>query len=165
MRRVFVLLLVGAVASAQGKGHRQANANTLGLVVYEKQGKVVVAQTLAKSPAAKAGVKAGDVLVRVGPRDVKRHNDVDFALRSWSKDKTIELDLVRSGKKLHLLMKPTPLVGFTHPYLRPAERKRTGFAAPAWHAFGWVNVARGKQPPTLANTKGKVVVIHCFQSW
>ena len=64
-----------------------------------------------------------------------------------------------------LLMKPTPLVGFAHPYLRPAERKRTGFAAPAWHAFGWVNVARGQQPPTLANTKGKVVVIHCFQSW
>lgn len=162
--RLFVALLACAAAvAAQGRGHRLANPTTLGLVVYESGGKVVVHEALEGSPAQKAGVRPGDVVVKVGPHEVKRHNDVDFALRKWPKDKQIELDLIRDGKKRSVMA--LPAAGFRHAYLLAADRKQTGFDAPAWHAFAWVNVGKGKEPPTRANTKGKVVVIHCFQSW
>lgn len=163
MRLVFALLACAAVATAQGQGHRRANPTTLGLVVFESGGKVVVHEALEGSPAAKAGVLAGDVVVKVGPQEVQRHNDIDSALREWPKEKKIELDLVRKGKKLSVLALPAP--GISHPYLKAASRERTGFEAPAWHAFAWVNVKKGAEPPTRANTLGKVVVIHCFQSW
>jgi len=100
------------------------------------------------------------VLVEVGPKRIERHNDVDAALAGWPKDDEIEIVLERGGRKLGVTAQP--VAGFRHPYLKPAP-ERTGFAAPAWHAFAWVNVEG--EPPTRANTKGKVVVIHCFQSW
>ncbi|MHC4937363.1 MAG: PDZ domain-containing protein [Planctomycetota bacterium] len=163
MRPLLVLLLVCGLASAQGKGDRVANESTLGLVVFEKgegdKRKVVVAEALADGPSAKAGVKAGDVVLKAGPRKIKRHNDLDAVMRKWPKDKKIELDLVRRGKKKHIWVKPTRLAKFKHPYLRPT----TGATAPAWHAFGWINVEGA--PPTRGNTGGKVVVIHCFQGW
>ena len=37
--------------------------------------------------------------------------------------------------------------------------------APAWNIYAWENVKKGQEPPTRENTKGKVVVFHCFQSW
>jgi len=163
MRLPVVLLACAAVATAQGQGHRRANPTTLGLVVFESGGKVVVHEALADSPAAKAGIRPGDVVVKVGPHEIKRHNDIDAALREWPKDKQVEVDLRRKGKKLSVMALPTG--GFGHPYLRAAGRERTGFDAPAWHAFAWANVGKGRAPPTRANTKGKVVVIHCFQSW
>ena len=49
--------------------------------------------------------------------------------------------------------------------LRGRDSGGTGFRAPAWYAYAWANVAEGQEPPSLANTQGKVVVIHCFQSW
>ena len=165
MRPALALLLCVAGAWAQGRGNRQANEITLGLVVFEKKGKVVVAEALAGSPAKKAGVKAGDVVVKLGPRPIKRHNDIDRALRKWRSDRKIEIDLIRKGKKLSLMTSPVLLADFRHAYLKPAARGRTGFPAPAWHAFAWANVPRGRRPPTLANTRGKVVVIHCFQRW
>ena len=160
MRLALPLLLLAAGAAAQGRGNRKANEESLGLVVFEKKGKVVVHEALEGGPAAKAGVKKGDVVLKVGPKEIERHNDVDAALASWPKDKEIELDLVRDGRKRNILVQPK--AGLRHPYLRPAP-ERTGFDAPPWHAFAWVNA--GKEPPTRANTKGKVVVIHCFQSW
>jgi len=75
MRFVFALLACAAVAAAQGQGHRRANPTTLGLVVFEHGGKVVVHEALEGSPAAKAGVLAGDAVVKVGPREVKRDED------------------------------------------------------------------------------------------
>ena len=34
-----------------------------------------------------------------------------------------------------------------------------------WLAYAWTNVAEDQKPPTLRNTRGKVVVIHAFQGW
>ncbi|MEM8884155.1 MAG: PDZ domain-containing protein [Planctomycetota bacterium] len=165
MRRALVLALLAAAVGAQGKGDREQNPTTLGLVVFERKGKVVVHAALEGSPAARAGMKRGDVLTAVGPRPVQRHTDIDIALRRWTKGRAVELDFRRGGKKRHLWMTPVPWAKLDHPWLRAASKQRTGFDAPAWHAFAWENVAKGAEPPTRANTRGKVVVIHCFHSW
>jgi len=163
MRRPLALLVLAAGIGAQGHGDRRENETTLGLVVYERDGKVVVHEALAGGPAAKAGVRPGDVIRKAGPKAVERHNDVDAALRKWPKGRKIELDLVRGRKKLSLLLEPA--ADLDHPYRKAASKEATGFEAPEWHAFGWVNVPPNGKPPTRALTKGRVVVIHCFQAW
>ena len=50
-------------------------------------------------------------------------------------------------------------------FFKSPGRGRTGFKAPDWYVYAWANVRKGKEPPTRKNTKGKVVIIHCFQSW
>jgi len=45
------------------------------------------------------------------------------------------------------------------------KRGETGFPAPAWYGWAWNNLDKKAAPPSPANTAGKVVVIHAFQSW
>ncbi|MHC4958881.1 MAG: PDZ domain-containing protein [Planctomycetota bacterium] len=159
MRVLLVFCALAAAAVPQGEGHRQANETYLGLVVAEEGGKVVIREVLKGSPAAKAKAKPGDVVLRVGAVEIKRHNDVDAGMRGFKPGAKVLLKVQRGKEQLTLSPKAA------RPKVERTARGKTGFKAPAWTAFAWVNEPEGKEPPTLANSKGKIVVFHCFQAW
>lgn len=67
-----------------------------------KDGGVLVAGVTADSPAAKAGVKAGDVITKVNGTAVKDSGDVITALREVKDDGVVTLDIVRDKKATSL---------------------------------------------------------------
>jgi len=51
------------------------------------------------SSAAKAGVKAGDVLMRIGTRSIENMNDVSRAFRKYDEGEKVEIEVLRKGSK------------------------------------------------------------------
>jgi C-terminal processing protease CtpA/Prc len=66
--------------------------------VKEDEG-VLVLEVVEESPAEKAGIKAGDVIVKVAGNDVCDVEDVHDELSSLDGDKEFEIEIVRKGKK------------------------------------------------------------------
>ena len=58
------------------------------------------------SPAAKAGLKAGDKIVKIGNRDVKNVYDYTYALGEMKAGQEYVVELMRSGEKLTLKITP-----------------------------------------------------------
>jgi hypothetical protein len=58
------------------------------------------------SPAAKAGLKAGDRIVKIGTRDVKNVYDYTYALGEMKAGEEYVLEVVRGTEKLTLKIKP-----------------------------------------------------------
>lgn len=67
-----------------------------------KEGGVLVAGVTADSPAAKAGVKAGDVITKVNGEAVKDPGDLVRALADVKDDGAVALDIVRDRKATSL---------------------------------------------------------------
>ena len=160
MRRFAVLLLFVLPCLA-----RTENKALLGVVTVEVKKKVVVAHVLPKSPAARAGLEKGDELLSIGRTRIERTDDVDAALKSAAPGDKVGIDYRRGKKKERATASLIERKKYKGDFLKPRRRGETGYEAPPWFAFAWANVAKGKEPPTLENTKGKVVVLHCFQSW
>ncbi len=165
MKTLLSLFLFGVTVFAQGQGNRSENDALAGLIVHERAGKVVVAAVLADSPAAKAGLKKGDTLLQAGERKLTRHNDLDRAIDGLEAGADVVVRYERGGKKQKATLKLVARRGFASDYLRGPGSKKVGFKSPGWSAFAWINVPKGKVAPDAENTRGKVVVFHCFQSW
>jgi aminopeptidase YwaD len=58
------------------------------------------------SPASRAGIKAGDRIVKIGPRDIKNVYDYTYALGEMKAGEEYVLEVVRAGEKLTLKIKP-----------------------------------------------------------
>jgi hypothetical protein len=58
------------------------------------------------SPAAKAGLKAGDVIVKMAGRDVRNVYDYTFALGQMKAGEEYEVEILRDGKPLKLKITP-----------------------------------------------------------
>ncbi|MCA1615426.1 MAG: M20/M25/M40 family metallo-hydrolase [Acidobacteria bacterium] len=58
------------------------------------------------SPAAAAGLKAGDVIVRMAGRDVKNVYDYTYALGGMKAGEEYEVEVVRGGQRLKLKLTP-----------------------------------------------------------
>lgn len=69
----------------------------LGLGVHETDGAVVVDRVLPESPAARAGLRAGDVITRFGDDRVLALGDLDAALRRTPAGRQVVLALRREG--------------------------------------------------------------------
>ena len=164
MRIACLLALVALPAVA-----RDANPSLLGIVALEAKDAVVVGLVLPDSPAAAAGLAKGDRLLFIADREIERADHVDAALRSVRPGEEVAVELKRDGKKRTLKATVMARREYRHAFLKRRAREgwngETGFEAPAWHAFAWANVPAGGAAPTRANTKGKVVVFHAFQSW
>jgi aminopeptidase YwaD len=59
------------------------------------------------SPAEKAGLKAGDVIVKMAGRDVKNVYDYTYALGEMKAGEQYEVELLRGGERLKLKITPT----------------------------------------------------------
>jgi membrane-associated protease RseP (regulator of RpoE activity) len=149
--RRLALFLVALPALAE------ENPALLGVVAVEGDG-VEIAEVLGKSPAAAAGLLAGDRLLSIDGRELRRAADVDAALRGRKPGDEVRVAYRRGGTRAEARAR---LAAREPP--RRREQGETGFPAPAWHAYAWANVEPGKAP-TPDSTKGKVLVLHAFQS-
>ena len=59
------------------------------------------------SPAAKAGLRAGDVIVRLAGRDVRNVYDYTYALGEMKAGVEYDVEVVRGGERLKLKLTPT----------------------------------------------------------
>jgi putative serine protease PepD len=59
---------------------------------------VLVDEVIKDSPAAKAGVKSGDVIVKLDDRDIVVVEDIFAELRQHKPGKTVTLELKRDGE-------------------------------------------------------------------
>ncbi|MBI3112201.1 MAG: PDZ domain-containing protein [Ignavibacteriales bacterium] len=64
----------------------------------EKKG-VLVEEVDEESAAAKAGIKAGDVLVQIGKKKIDEIRDVSRALGAYDEGETVEVEVLRKGAK------------------------------------------------------------------
>jgi hypothetical protein len=60
------------------------------------------------SPAARAGLKAGDRIVRMAGRDVRNVYDYTYALGEMKAGQEYEMEVVRAGERLTLKITPAP---------------------------------------------------------
>ena len=58
------------------------------------------------SPASKAGLKAGDKIVKIGPREIKNVYDYTYALGEMKAGEEYVVEVMRAGEKLTLKIKP-----------------------------------------------------------
>ncbi len=161
-------LLLAQVAFAQGH-HRSQNDALLGIVSAETKKGVVIGHVLKDSPAQKAKLTDGDVLLEINGKTIRRAPDVDAALRSAGAGDKVDVVYTRKGKKA--TVKATLVARRAYRGALAQQRRGTraggptGHAMLPWYAYKWANVADGEEPPTPENTKGKVLVLHTFQSW
>ena len=165
--RIFLGLFLAATVLAQA-GHRTENRALLGVVTAavpdkSKRTKVVVLHVLKKSPAAKAGLEAGDEILSIADKKVYTPPDVDAALKEYAGGEAVAIEYRRDKKKATAKAKLIKRAGYKGDFLKRPRRGETKFKAPEWFVYQWAQAA--KEPPTRATTKKKVVVIHCFQSW
>jgi aminopeptidase YwaD len=59
-----------------------------------------------ESPASKAGLKAGDKIVKIGTRDIKNVYDYTYALGEMKAGEEYVIEVMRAGEKLSLKIKP-----------------------------------------------------------
>lgn len=72
-----------------------------GLKKYFKvEGGALISEVVENSPAEKAGLKAGDVITKVGQEAVSDEGDVRDAIRESSPDATIDFHIIRDGKPM-----------------------------------------------------------------
>jgi len=58
------------------------------------------------SPAEKAGIRGGDIIVKLGNRDIKNIYDYTYALQEMKGGEEIEIVVMRDGQKLSLKITP-----------------------------------------------------------
>ncbi|MCI0664756.1 MAG: M28 family peptidase [Acidobacteria bacterium] len=58
------------------------------------------------SPAAKAGIKGGDKIVKLAGRDIKNVYDYTYALGEMKPDQEVEVEVVRGSNRLQLKLTP-----------------------------------------------------------
>ncbi len=78
----------------------------VGIALKEVDDKVIVRQVLRKSPAAKAGVKVGDRIMKIGEDNVDRLADVFSAAVHLNPGTTIPMTILRAGNKEELTITP-----------------------------------------------------------
>lgn len=74
---------------------------------------VVIAESIADSPAAKAGVKTNDVVLSVDGRPVANEQELTEAVRAHKPGETVSLEVLRDGKrqKIDVTLGSRPLLG------------------------------------------------------
>ena len=58
------------------------------------------------SPASKAGLKAGDKIVKLAGRDIKSVYDYTYALGEMKPDQEYEVEVARGGERLKMKLTP-----------------------------------------------------------
>jgi S1-C subfamily serine protease len=77
----------------------------LGVRSREDKDRVVVEEVVARSPAEAAGVKAGDVILRLDSQAIKRQSDLMEALGAKDVGEEVALQVQRDGKAIDVKLK------------------------------------------------------------
>ena len=74
-----------------------------GLAAYFKVEKgALIAEVVEDSPAAKGGLKAGDVLVKIGDEDIEDEGDVREAIHDYEPGDKVDFTVMREGQQITL---------------------------------------------------------------
>ena len=160
------LLTLPIALYAAGLPTPEDNDALLGIVATPAKGGVRLAFVVPDSPAARAGMKAGDLLLELGGRELEGPAHVDRLLAGAKPGEELAYELRRGRDRVHrgeaTLAARAELES---EYLTARKRGQTGFRAPDWFGFAWAGLEEDAEPPSRAASAGKVVVIHAFQSW
>jgi serine protease Do len=74
----------------------------MGFDPEDKDGKILVRRIGKKGPAEKAGLKDGDVLVKIGEKDIRSLVDLQAWLKSGRPGQEVKLEVRRGNEKLNL---------------------------------------------------------------
>ncbi|MEL7084299.1 MAG: HhoA/HhoB/HtrA family serine endopeptidase [Cyanobacteria bacterium J06597_1] len=85
------------------------NSNPNGLFVERDSG-VLVVQVVPDSPAAAAGLRAGDVIVKIGRQEIASASDVQAAVESTGVGRNLRVDVERNGNARSVQVRTTNLV-------------------------------------------------------
>ncbi len=95
------LTKAGAAPAAAGGEGRKVSLGTLPDFAFEGPG-VLVKSVIEGSPAAKAGVQAGDILLAIGDTELKTLRDMSEALKAHSAGDVVKLRLKRGDDEIVL---------------------------------------------------------------
>jgi len=93
----------------KNKGSRGGLRAYFGTVPDYAQGDIVgvkLSGVAQNGPAAKAGIKSGDVIVKLGGKDVKNIYDYTYVIGDVKIGEEIEIEVLRDGKRLKLKITP-----------------------------------------------------------
>ena len=90
--------------SPEMKENINSNPNSP-LTVEEEEG-VLIARVVSNSPAAQAGLRAGDVILSVGDTPVKESAEVQQVVERSSVGQPLEITLRRNGREQTLTVRP-----------------------------------------------------------
>ncbi|NJN14402.1 MAG: PDZ domain-containing protein [Planctomycetes bacterium] len=159
MRRLLPCFLLPALLSFAQDHHRTENRALLGIVTGGTS-ETKILHVLPNSPAEKAGLKEGDLVTAIGTSKITLPADVDKALAPLEAKTKVKIIYVRAEKEATVEATLIERKAYKGDFLK-VDRKE----GVPWYAYAWANVPEGAEPPTWENTKGKIVVLHAFQSW
>jgi thiol-disulfide isomerase/thioredoxin len=131
----------------------------LGVSLHEPTpGRVHVRDVLLGSPAEAAGLRAGDVILRVGSAQPRDAREVVQAVSSHRAGEHIAVEVERGGKQVSVRVRLAP-VPSGEQLLR---MQHVGRAAPELQGL---RTSIGTRGPTLADFRGRVIVLDFWASW
>jgi len=111
-----------------GISMRELDQRVLEAFGFADEGGVLVTSVWKESPAAKAGIKKGDVILRFNGEKVFEPDDLSYLLRRTKPGQVVKIELLRKGKRITVKAKLTSRLDyyrFTLPMVREKGRSRS----------------------------------------
>lgn len=160
MQRKSTAIVIGAVVGLWGLLAASSTAGArpwAGFTMGAAAGGVKVGRVLPSSPAAKAGLRSGDVIVTINGTAVTRPRQVILLTRRSKPGRTLRLKVKRGGRTLNKWLRLVRAPGAAALLrLYWLNQRAPGFTAPL------INRAGSK---SLASLRGKPVILYFWASW
>lgn len=86
---------------------RQLNRRTVRALNLSSENAIVILEIVRGGPAQQAGLQIGDLLLRIGDREVATMDDVYKFLTEWPAGKPVKVTILRLGKQLEIDVRPS----------------------------------------------------------
>lgn len=161
-----LLLLIVPLIGRPGTPQDRDNPALLGVVAVDAERGLRLVEVIAGSAARGADLRAGDILLRLDDEFLDDPAHLDRLLAAHEPGDEVSYRFLRGRDRVHqgklTLGQRSRL---RSEGLQRRKQGQTGFEAPPWHGWAWANLKEEEEAPSRANTAGRVVVIHAFQSW
>lgn len=118
-------VVLATQASADGGGPSSSSGGGwIGVQLKENHGQGVrVSDLFPGGPAAFAGVRAGDILIRIGSRDVNTREAAETAIAHLAPGRSTSLTIERGKRPVELKVTPDSLAEFRQSYISEMMRR------------------------------------------